>query len=244
MSVALFSGEIKEKQNSQLLVLKHGQKRVIVKRQRHHKLMVNSVCKHFPSILRDAVTLQTNQLDICDGHYVDITAEIWDDVIDLLHVVEVTRCEEMTSPVPLPLDARAVSSPDHRSAPSQVNKQDSSDNDEITIKVIFPSGEIQTSKIPREMRVDKLLADASQILGHCPTPVKAVRFVGGSSGGIAVMRENRSIGSYDIKDGGSISILFSGPGPAGVILPDDRNNRFKNGEDLKSLRIKKPIIYL
>ncbi|KAG2358955.1 hypothetical protein BDR07DRAFT_1379016 [Suillus spraguei] len=174
---------------------------------RHHKLMLDSVCKCFPSILRDEVTLQTNRLNICDGHYVDITAEIWDDVIDLLHVVEVTRYID-----------------------------------------IFPSGEIRTSKISRKMRVDKLLADASQILGHCPTPVKAVQFVGGSSGGAVVMRENRSIGSYNIKDGGSISILFSGPGPGGVVLPEYRKNRFKNEDNLQSPpsspRAKKPVIYL
>ncbi|KAG2362208.1 hypothetical protein BDR07DRAFT_1376716 [Suillus spraguei] len=98
------------------------------------------------------------------------------------------------------------------------------------------------------MRVDKLLADASQILGHCPTPVKAVQFVGGSSGGAVVMRENRSIGSYNIKDGGSISILFSGPGPGGVVLPEYRKNRFKNEDNLQSPpsspRAKKPVIYL
>jgi hypothetical protein len=69
--------------------------------------------------------LQTNQLDVCHGHYVDITAEIWVDVIDLLDVIEVTRREEMTSPVPLPLDARAISPPDNQSALSQVNEQDS-----------------------------------------------------------------------------------------------------------------------
>ncbi|KAG2079242.1 hypothetical protein BDR04DRAFT_1063848 [Suillus decipiens] len=89
MSVTRLSGETKEKKHSQLLVLKHDQKRVMVKRQRSYNDMLNSVCKHFPSIPRDVVTLQTNQLDICDGHYVDITAEIWDDIIDSLHIVEV-----------------------------------------------------------------------------------------------------------------------------------------------------------
>ncbi|KAG1789953.1 uncharacterized protein HD556DRAFT_753596 [Suillus plorans] len=116
----------KEKQISRRLVLKHGQKRVTVKRQRSYNLMLDSACKHFPNIPKDVVIFQTNQLDICDGYYVDITAEIWSDVIDLLNIVEVTQRAEMTLPIPLPLDASAISLPDNQSAPSQVNEQDSS----------------------------------------------------------------------------------------------------------------------
>ncbi|KAG1844205.1 hypothetical protein DFJ58DRAFT_31241 [Suillus subalutaceus] len=105
---------------------------------RYHKLMLESACKCFPGIPRDVVTLQTNELDVCEGHYVDITAEIWDDVIDLLNVIEVTRCEGMTSPVPLPLGARhCISSPDNQSTPSRVNKQDSSNDGKVTIKPCF-----------------------------------------------------------------------------------------------------------
>ncbi|KAG2036998.1 hypothetical protein BDR03DRAFT_1011132 [Suillus americanus] len=143
MSVTLLSEETKKKANSQFLVLKCGQNRVMVKRQRSYNLMLDSAYKYFPGIPRDVVTLRTNKLDVCDDHYVDITAEIWDDVIDLLNVIEVTRREEMTSSVPLPLGARhAISSPDNQSAASRVNVQDSSNDDKITIKLVFPSGEI------------------------------------------------------------------------------------------------------
>ncbi|KAG1812598.1 uncharacterized protein BJ212DRAFT_459416 [Suillus subaureus] len=145
---------------------------------RYYKLILDAVCNHFPSIPRHVVTMQTNELDVCEGHYVDITAEIWDDVIDLLDVVEVTRRE--------------------------VNEQESS---KVTIKVVFPSGEIQTTRISREMPVDKIIADASQtlmgILGQCPTDIMALHSEDGSLGGI-VMRGNRSIESYNIKDGHSI----------------------------------------
>jgi hypothetical protein len=78
---------------------------------RYYKLMLDTACVHFPSIPRHLVTLQTNELDVCEGHFVDITAEIWDDVIALLNVLQVARRTEMTSPVPLPLDARAPSLP-------------------------------------------------------------------------------------------------------------------------------------
>lgn len=66
----------------------------MVKRPSSYDLMLDSVCKYFSGISRLAVTLQTNKLDICDGHYVDITAEAWNDVINLLTVVEVINVAE------------------------------------------------------------------------------------------------------------------------------------------------------
>jgi hypothetical protein len=63
--------------------------------------MLDSACKHFPTIPKDLMAFQTNQLDICEGHYVDITAETWDKVIDLLSSVEVTRLEvPLRNPLP------------------------------------------------------------------------------------------------------------------------------------------------
>jgi hypothetical protein len=237
MSVSSRKTGTEEKNLSPRLILKHGQEWVMVERQRSYNRTLDSACKHFPSIPRDAVTLQTNQLDVCDGHYVDITAEIWIDVIDLLDVIEVTRREEMTSTVPLPLDAHAISPPDNQSAPSQVNEQDakkkkrknknknkieqgnSGNDDKITIKLIFPSGEIQTTKVSREMPLDEVVADANHVLGCCPTDCEAL--IQYRRGGWVVMRENRSIGSYNIKDGDSIKLRVR-----------------------RSFRVKKPVIYL
>ncbi|KAG1749577.1 hypothetical protein EDD22DRAFT_958005 [Suillus occidentalis] len=185
--------EIEERKKPQVLVLKHGQKRIMVKRQRSYNLVLDVVSKHFPGIPRDVITLQTNQLDVCEGHYVDIMPEIWADVVDFLNIVEVTRAET-TLPVP-PLDTWAISFPGNQLAPSQVFGLGSSrKDDKLTIKVVFPSGEIQTAKISRAMRVEELLADASKILGRCP---KAIW-------GGEIMREDRSIASYGIEDGDSI----------------------------------------
>ncbi|KAG2113732.1 uncharacterized protein F5147DRAFT_650164 [Suillus discolor] len=163
----------------------------------YDKLILDTTCKHFPGIPRDLIALQTNQLDVCGGYYVDITAEIWEDVVDLLNVVEVTRAQ-ITLPVPPPL--YAIPSPDNQPAPNQVH---SSNDDKITIKVVFPFGEIRSAKISRTVRVDELLAEAGDILGRPPTSIKAVW--DGS-----IMREDRSIGSYSIEDGDSIN-LQAGP---------------------------------
>ncbi|KAG2140417.1 hypothetical protein BD769DRAFT_1430011 [Suillus cothurnatus] len=155
------------KQISQFLVLRHGQTRVMVKRQSSYNLMLDTACVHFPSIPRHVVTLQTNELDVCEGHFVDITAEIWDDVIALLNVLQVAGS--------------------------------TGNDDKVTIKLVLPSGEIRTAKISREMRVDKLVTDTSQILGLCPTDIMAVW-------GGAIMRGDWSIKSYNIKDGDSINL--------------------------------------
>ncbi|KAG1759221.1 hypothetical protein EDD22DRAFT_907209 [Suillus occidentalis] len=89
------------KQIPKLLILIHGQKRVMTNRHKSYKTMLDSACRHFPTIPRDLMAFQTNQLDICEGHYVDITAETWDKVVDLLSSVEVTRSElPLRNPLP------------------------------------------------------------------------------------------------------------------------------------------------
>lgn len=208
--------------------------------------MLDAACRHFPSIPRNEVMLQTNQLAVCDGHYAEITAEVWDDILHLPHPVEVTRRVEMTLPVPLPLD--------NQLAPSKVNEQDSCSyapnilqvfpvlklrphnrnddeawyvdpnpsgqapecDDQVTIKLVFRSGGIQTTKISREMQVDKLVADVSQTLGHSPASGLSVKAIFGG----VTMCANRTIGSYDIEDGDSINIRVN-----------------------DCTRIKKPVIY-
>jgi hypothetical protein len=171
------------------------------------------------------VTLQTNQLDVCNGHYVDITAEIWDEIIDSLTFIEVTR----VSPVSLPLDAWAISLHDNRPALNRVNSGGSSyapsfykcfsvlklrscnrNDDIVTIRVVFPSGEIRSTEIPRSTRVDALVADASRMMGYCPTNIRAIW-----SG--TIMRQDWSIGSYNIMDGDSVNLLASLRGGKPVI---------------------------
>ncbi|KAG2128624.1 uncharacterized protein EDB93DRAFT_1184327 [Suillus bovinus] len=191
---------VEVKHNPQpVLILKHGQKRVMVKRQRSYNLMLDTACKYFPGIPKDMITLQTNQLDVCGGCYVDITPEVWDDVVDLLNVIEITRATEATLPFSSPLQW-TIPPPYNQSAPGPVLK---SRPHEITIKVGLPSGEIRSAEISRATQVGKLVADASTILGCSPTNIKAVW-------GGTILCEDRSIGSYAIEDGDSIN-LQSGP---------------------------------
>ncbi|KAG1749578.1 hypothetical protein EDD22DRAFT_263502 [Suillus occidentalis] len=212
----LLWGRTEAAQMLQFLVLKHDEKRVMVKRQRSYDLMLDSACEHFPNIPRNAIKLQTDQLDICNGHYVDITPEIWRDIVYLLTVVEVTR-GEVISPVNVPWAFSIL--PDYQlPAPSQVKNKDSSkDGGKVTFNVVYPSGEIRSNKISRSTRVDTVIANATRAVGHCPTDVQAI-WRG------EIMRGDRSIGSYDIKNGNSINLQLR--------------------LDLGSMRVAKPVIYL
>lgn len=199
------------KQIPKLLVLKHGQKRVMVNRHKSYKLMLDSACQHFPTIPRDAVTFQTNQLDICEGHYVDITAGTWDKIIDSLTFVEVTRAE-----IPLPIslppsDARAISLPNNQStlAQPQVNDR-SSKNDKVRVKLVLKSGDILPVTMKRSKRVQSLVDIAARTEGQCPTTYRTVWDE-------SRMDHARSIGSYDIEDGDFIYLYEEQVGGKPVI---------------------------
>ncbi|KAG1764758.1 hypothetical protein EDD22DRAFT_968835 [Suillus occidentalis] len=145
--------------------------------------MLDHAYECFPCFPRDVITLQTNKLDACDGRYVDITPEIWDKVIEWLETAQVTR--------------RTL--PDGQPAPSEVDRQDSSAHDKITIKVVLPSREIQNTEILRDTQVDEIIADVSQTLGQCPSSIMAQL-------GVIVLQSNRSIRSYDIRNGDTIRL--------------------------------------
>ncbi|KAG2335782.1 hypothetical protein BDR05DRAFT_971431 [Suillus weaverae] len=187
------------KQISKLLVLRHGQKRVMVTRHKSYKVMLDSACKHFPTIPRDAMTFQTNQLDICEGHHVDITSEIWDEVVDLLTSVEVTRAE-----IPLPIPG-VISLPGNQSAVSAPQLEDSGSNtfsEDDKVKVLLfmvTSGKTLFVSIRFTTRVQKLVEYVALKLGHCSTDYRAI-FAGSR------MDHNRSIGSYGVNKGDIIYI--------------------------------------
>ncbi|KAG1741920.1 hypothetical protein EDD22DRAFT_973268 [Suillus occidentalis] len=167
-------------------------------RLRSYKLMLDHAYECFPWFPRDVITLRTNQLDDCEGCYVDITPEIWDKVIEWLETAQVTR--------------RTL--PDGQPAPSQVDIQDNSPDDKITIKVVLPSLEIQTTEISRDTQVDKFIADVSQTLGQRPGSIMA-RF------GVIVLQDDRNIRSYNIRNGDTIRLRIR-----------------------RILQPKKPVIYL
>ncbi|KAG1852767.1 hypothetical protein DFJ58DRAFT_703778 [Suillus subalutaceus] len=178
--------------------------------------MLDNACKHFPTIPRDAVTFQTNQLDICEGHYVDITAETWDKVIDLLTSVEVTRAE-IPLPVPLlPSNAGAISLPGNQSAAGSAPQPEDNGHDglstdgKVMLQLVLPSGDIVSVTVKRAARVQKLVDIAARKSGSCPTNYMAVWL------GSRLHHEN-SIGSYGIEDGEFINFWIQQVGGKPVI---------------------------
>ncbi|KAG2104640.1 uncharacterized protein F5147DRAFT_638220 [Suillus discolor] len=137
-----------------LLVLKHGQKRVMVNRHKSYNVMLDNACKHFPTIPRNAMTFQTNQLDICEGQLVDITAETWDNVIESLTSVEVTRAE-------LPL---SIALPPSGSSNAGVISS-RSNNDKVRLHLVLTSGDVLPVTIELSARVQELADIAARKSG-------------------------------------------------------------------------------
>jgi hypothetical protein len=101
-------------QQNPLFVLKHGQERVLVQRPNSYKviglvyllpanltisiqLAIDAAYKHFPCLTRDSVVLKTRDLEVCDGHYVNITDESWAAATDVITSVEITETPKQLS---------------------------------------------------------------------------------------------------------------------------------------------------
>ena len=55
------------------------------------QLAVDFARRHFPQVAKDRILFKTNELDICDGHYVVISPESWDIVADSIVLIEVSE---------------------------------------------------------------------------------------------------------------------------------------------------------
>ncbi|KAG1841991.1 hypothetical protein C8R48DRAFT_643701 [Suillus tomentosus] len=183
-----------------LLVLKHGQKRVMVNRHKSYNVMLDNACKHFPTIPRNAMTFQTNQLDICEGQLVNITAETWDKVIESLTSVEVTRAE---SPLPIPLPPSGSTSSNAGAISLRSN------NNKVRVYLVLASDDILSATIELSARVQELVDVVANKLGGS-TDFKTMWR--GSR-----LNHNRSIGSYNISNGDSISFIMEQVGGKPVI---------------------------
>ncbi|KAG1788638.1 uncharacterized protein HD556DRAFT_1217365, partial [Suillus plorans] len=137
-------------------------------------------------------SLQTNQLDICEGQLVDITAETWDKVIESLTSVEVTRAE-LPLPIALPPSGSTGSDAGAISLPSNNNK--------IRVYLVLVYDDIISAMIELSARVQELVdVVARELVGSTQYNFKTTW--GGSR-----LDHNRSIGSYNILNGDSISFV-------------------------------------
>ena len=64
------------------------------------QLAVDTATRHFPHISKDSLKFQTNELEICDGEYVDISPETWGDVIDLIASISIPEAKAPELSVP------------------------------------------------------------------------------------------------------------------------------------------------
>ncbi|KAH7913493.1 hypothetical protein BJ138DRAFT_625857 [Hygrophoropsis aurantiaca] len=72
-------------------VLQHGPKRVLIARPETYAAALQAVRQHFRNIPEDSVVLQTDQLDVCEGHAVDIDPGLWPEISLLISTAIVTN---------------------------------------------------------------------------------------------------------------------------------------------------------
>ncbi|KAH7904599.1 hypothetical protein BJ138DRAFT_1166267 [Hygrophoropsis aurantiaca] len=105
-----------EQTSRKYFVLQHGEKRVLIARPETHQAALQAVRKHFRNIPEDSVALQIDQLDVCEGHAVDIEPELWPEISGLISsaFVKDTTCDDVLNvpqPPPPPVAAPPASSP-------------------------------------------------------------------------------------------------------------------------------------
>lgn len=69
-----------------------------------------AVKRHFPSVSVAGVVLRTKEFDICDGEFVDITAEAWEGVVNEISSVLVVD-EKPSIPVTRVMPTQVISPP-------------------------------------------------------------------------------------------------------------------------------------
>ncbi|KAJ7097360.1 hypothetical protein C8R44DRAFT_812147 [Mycena epipterygia] len=90
-----------------LLILTDGKKHILIPRPKTYNAALDAVRRHFPKINQDRVKLQsvqTDQVEICDGELTEIAAESWETVVELVSsvfVAETPQCLGAIKPVNL-----------------------------------------------------------------------------------------------------------------------------------------------
>lgn len=59
---------------------------------------VHLACKHIHNLESSIISIQTKDLDICNGYFVEITPDSWSDAIDSLDFIEIFEAEARPQP--------------------------------------------------------------------------------------------------------------------------------------------------
>ncbi|KAK0454194.1 uncharacterized protein EV420DRAFT_604824 [Desarmillaria tabescens] len=86
------------------IVATNGDANVLIRRNEatYYDNLLSILHKRFPSIARESMIIQTNELDICAGRYIDIPDDLWLEISPRIYNIKViTRPTQTSTPAPL-----------------------------------------------------------------------------------------------------------------------------------------------
>lgn len=85
------AAESKNSDSKDYIVATYETSTVLVRRYEgsYYANLLSILHKHFPTIPTESMIIQTNELTICDGRYVDIPEELWTEVCPRIRNIKV-----------------------------------------------------------------------------------------------------------------------------------------------------------
>ncbi|SJL08948.1 uncharacterized protein ARMOST_12323 [Armillaria ostoyae] len=85
------AAESKASDSKDYIVATYDTSTVLVRRYEgsYYANLLSILHKHFPTIPTESMVIQTNELTICDGRYVDVPEELWTEVCPRIRNIKV-----------------------------------------------------------------------------------------------------------------------------------------------------------
>ncbi|KAK0471008.1 hypothetical protein IW261DRAFT_1514037 [Armillaria novae-zelandiae] len=101
-SIPFFPSSTAAEQSQTYVDATHRGDTVSIRREKviHYDNLRTVLHKHFPSLSKDAMIVQTKDFDICNGKYVDIPEELWRDIGRRIHHIKIVTRSTATQPRP------------------------------------------------------------------------------------------------------------------------------------------------
>ncbi|KAK0493521.1 hypothetical protein EDD18DRAFT_1356442 [Armillaria luteobubalina] len=86
------AAESKNSESNDYILATYEKSTVLVRRNEgsYYTNLLSILHKHFPTIPTESMIIQTNELPICDGQYVDVPEDLWAEVCPHVRNIKVT----------------------------------------------------------------------------------------------------------------------------------------------------------
>lgn len=84
-----FHTQAKNSSANTLFILSYNARHVLAVKSKSFEAVLSAILDHFPDTIRRKITLQTKELELCDGVYTEIPPCLWNHVMDEIKSVTV-----------------------------------------------------------------------------------------------------------------------------------------------------------